>query len=261
MSDVLSNFGCLDELTQVIYQSIYKFVVLSTVTDDKWNIFIGLSGTQGRWWRGCWTEDDIHRIFGSKSSDKLLESFAEKLAEAFIEGEMCISDWSPDKGADIKFTLGPTSRKPMHVSLIEMSPEEAAAHATTIFIEIAVQAQSRKCRLYPSSSTEHTPQTFTPPTTVHNVSGGLSSTSKRKETSPEPRPRQESVERSPPKTSAIKVTKDTKLLKSHVKPPTRPQPGPSTQKPIARAQKGASLANPNKKARTYKPIEFESDDE
>ena len=63
MSDVLANFSCLDELTQVIYQSIYKFVVLSTVSDDKWNIHLGLSGVHGRWWQGSWGEEDIHRIF------------------------------------------------------------------------------------------------------------------------------------------------------------------------------------------------------
>lgn len=63
MSEVLANFSCLDELTQVIYQSIYKFVVLSTVSDDKWTIHLGLSGAQGRWWQGSWGEEDIHRIF------------------------------------------------------------------------------------------------------------------------------------------------------------------------------------------------------
>jgi len=35
---------------------------------------------------------------------------------------------------------------------------------------------------------------------------------------------------------------------------------PSTE-PVVRPHKGASLANPNKKARKYQAIEFESDDE
>lgn len=63
MSDLLANFSRMDELTQVIYQSIYKFVVLSTVSDSAWNIYVGLNGAQGRWWHGSWTEDDIYRIF------------------------------------------------------------------------------------------------------------------------------------------------------------------------------------------------------
>jgi len=63
MSDILSNFNCLDELTQVIYQGIYKFVVLSNVSNEEWSIHVGLAGREGRWWRGCWKEDDIHHFF------------------------------------------------------------------------------------------------------------------------------------------------------------------------------------------------------
>ena len=74
MSDVLANFSCLDELTQVIYQSVYKFVVLSSVSSDKWNIHVGLSGREGRWWHGRWTEDDIHRIFVCVASFRWLKT-------------------------------------------------------------------------------------------------------------------------------------------------------------------------------------------
>lgn len=62
-SDPLANFSCLDELVQVIYQSIYKFVVLSTVSQDEWHVHLGLAGSEGRWWHGSWKEEDIHRIF------------------------------------------------------------------------------------------------------------------------------------------------------------------------------------------------------
>ena len=62
-SDPLANFSCLDELVQVIYQSIHKFVVLSTVSQDEWHVHLGLAGSEGRWWLGSWKEEDIHRIF------------------------------------------------------------------------------------------------------------------------------------------------------------------------------------------------------
>ena len=62
-SDPLANFSCLDELVQVIYQSIYKFVVLSTVSQDEWHVHLGLAGPEGRWWHGSWKKEDIHRIF------------------------------------------------------------------------------------------------------------------------------------------------------------------------------------------------------
>jgi hypothetical protein len=41
---------------------------------------------------------------GSQSSDKLLEAFAEKLAETFVQGELYIGDWNVAKGAEIKVT-------------------------------------------------------------------------------------------------------------------------------------------------------------
>jgi hypothetical protein len=60
-ADVLANFSCLDELTQVVYQSVHRFVVLSSVS-DAWTIHLGLAGPEGRWWRGGWGEDDILRV-------------------------------------------------------------------------------------------------------------------------------------------------------------------------------------------------------
>ena len=89
----------------------------------------------------------------------MLESFAEKLAEVFIQGELFISDWSPERDAKIKvaqvilffpwndrfffflsfqFTLGPASKNPMHIPLIEMTSEEAAKHATKVFLDVSV---------------------------------------------------------------------------------------------------------------------------
>jgi len=60
-TDVLANFGCLDELAQVVYQSVHRFVVLSSVSDT-WTIHLGLAGPEGRWWRGSLGEVDILRI-------------------------------------------------------------------------------------------------------------------------------------------------------------------------------------------------------
>jgi hypothetical protein len=49
--------------------------------------------------------------------------------------------------------LGSTERTPVHIPLVELSPEEAASQATNIFWDIALVAQSRKCRLHGSSYT------------------------------------------------------------------------------------------------------------
>lgn len=42
---------------------------------------------------------------GSKSSDKLLQTFAEKLADTFVQGELHIGDWSTEEGAKIKVSI------------------------------------------------------------------------------------------------------------------------------------------------------------
>ena len=101
-ADVLEHFGCLDELIQVIYQGFCRFVVLSKVDHESWTIHLGLSGPEGRWWRGAWGSTDILNIAGSKPSAKLLETFAERLAETFTQGELVVDNWSPDEGTEIK---------------------------------------------------------------------------------------------------------------------------------------------------------------
>ena len=58
-SDVLSHFGALDELIQIIYEGVERFVLLSNVDEASWTIHLGLQGPEGRWWRGRWLEKDI----------------------------------------------------------------------------------------------------------------------------------------------------------------------------------------------------------
>ncbi|KAF8893911.1 hypothetical protein BD779DRAFT_1504091 [Infundibulicybe gibba] len=133
--DILANFACLDELIQVIYQSIHRFVVLSSISNTQWIIHVGLAEQEGRWWHGSWTARDILEIVGSKPSDKLLETFAEKLAETIIQGDLSIQNWSPDKEPKSNST-------------------EAAAYATASFLmQIGLQARARKCRLHASANT------------------------------------------------------------------------------------------------------------
>lgn len=91
-ANVMANFAPLDELVQVIYQGMEKFVVLSDVSDDKWNVHLGLTGPEGRWWRGSWRASDVLGIVGKTASDTLLESFAEKLAESIMQGELFVEE-------------------------------------------------------------------------------------------------------------------------------------------------------------------------
>lgn len=55
-------FSALDELIQIIYQGAVKFVLLSRVDYNSWTVHLGLSGPEGRWWRGKWTDEKVKSI-------------------------------------------------------------------------------------------------------------------------------------------------------------------------------------------------------
>ena len=55
-------FSALDELIQVIYQGSAKFVLMSRVDCNSWTVHLGLSGPEGRWWRGKWTDEKVKSI-------------------------------------------------------------------------------------------------------------------------------------------------------------------------------------------------------
>ncbi|CCL99852.1 uncharacterized protein FIBRA_01876 [Fibroporia radiculosa] len=150
-SDTLPQFCTLDELIQVVYQGSAKFIVLSNVDEASWSVHVGLSGAEGRWWCGRWTDKDIRTHFASNSRSKSssLESYAEQLRDAFVQGEMRINGWNSQKGAKMNLVLGTNTDIPANIALNELLPEEAASIATKIFTSIAVSAQSRNCRLHP----------------------------------------------------------------------------------------------------------------
>jgi len=55
-------FSALDELIQIIYQGSAKFVLMSRVDYASWTVHLGLSGPEGRWWRGTWADEDVKTI-------------------------------------------------------------------------------------------------------------------------------------------------------------------------------------------------------
>lgn len=247
--DVLSHFGGLDELIQVIYQGFDRFVVLSQVNDSAWTVYLGLKGPEGRWWRGSWSAQDVTQLVGPKASSQALESFADKLSETFVNGELAIGDWTPDKGAKINLTLGPASKRPLHIPLVELSPTEAASHATALLSEIALQAQSRKCQLNPPA--------FSTPTAGPSRAASVAhvhSPPKRTARATIPAPVTSADEEAQQKIKTL----EAELAVAKAAKSKSPEPKVSTS---ARPPKGVSLANPHKKARKYQPVEFESDDD
>ncbi|KAI0823325.1 hypothetical protein BC628DRAFT_1384137 [Trametes gibbosa] len=281
-SDPISHLTPLDELIQVIYQGSSRFVIISAVDDASWSVHVGLTGDDGRWWQGRWTEKDVRNVVGTKVSGFLLDSFVEKLADTFVKGEMSIGGWSSGKAAPIQLDFGTHAKTPIHVDLHELPLRDAAAYATKTFAEIALQAQRQKCRLYPSlidvpgvtgavpaASTslqshrrwlpeaDSTVGTYSqPPHKVKgkdNVSDAVPASDnkfkrKAEEAEEEIQVLRAELEKSKRQQNAI-MTDPSKLYSKN-------KPVPTSVKP-----KGVSMANPTKKARKYKPLEFESDDE
>ncbi|KAF9495285.1 hypothetical protein BDN71DRAFT_1447691 [Pleurotus eryngii] len=254
--DFISSFGGLDELVQIIYQGAHRFVLLSTVDDERLSLHLGMSGPEGRWWRGIWAQDDILSLIGSNPSPILLNTFAEMLADMFTSGDLFISGWNPtEREAEIKLTFGPTSKRPLHVPLVELTSEEAASHATDVFLEIALQAKSRNHRLnapaYSATSTRAiSPPRHAPSRDVDYSTPSTPPVSSPKLASSKPAVPPNKVSTSQHASSLTPADPPTKKLATSMKPP-----------PPKRPIKGASLANPNKKARKYQALEFASDDD
>ncbi|KAI6121334.1 hypothetical protein F5141DRAFT_1089470 [Pisolithus sp. B1] len=251
MMDVLSRFGRLDELIQMVYQGFDRFVVLSQVDESTWTIHLALKGPGGRWWRGARSSQDILGIIGTSVTPQALDILAERLSETFVNGELAIDDWSPEKDANIKLTLGPTSKTPVRVPLVELSPTEGAAYAAALLSEIALQAQPRRCRLNPPTFSAST--TRLPPLA-------------RAPSPPKTLDRKEALNAPPLPAEAqrkIQVLEaelaEAKAQKAKSKSPPLNSGTKSTA--VTQAPKGASLANPHKKARKYQALEFASDEE
>ncbi|KAJ7039176.1 hypothetical protein C8F04DRAFT_1087403 [Mycena alexandri] len=249
-ANVMANFAPLDELVQVIYQGMEKFVVLSDVSDDKWNVHLGLTGPEGRWWRGSWRASDVLGIVGKTASDTLLASFAEKLAESIAQGELFVEE-------------GQRYKKPMHVTLKEMDTAEAASYATDVFVTIALNAQSRQSRLNGSAVS-----LASNPVASREPPSAASSSSSRPTTSKTDRGVDKKSTAKTATGSADKEAQDEiKALKAELvkqqqkKRHASEEIAPKATAVAPRPLKGASLANPNKKARKYQAIEFESDEE
>jgi len=252
-------FSSLDELIQIVYQGSAKFVLMSRVDYSSWTVHLGLSGPEGRWWRGRWNDEKGHN-----PNEDMLEAFGGRLANTIVTNDLTVGNWSAEKGAKINLTLGLSSKKPMTIDLAELSPSDAAAFATKEFLSIALEAQSRKCRLNPPTFGLPPPE----PSYIAKVSA-------LNEDNGESRaPFKSSVEPVPASAVLFSDTRHESLKdkqqNSDQTPAKRPHGSPNPEsKPVSTqpARKSAPQPKtrgsgiPNKRARKVKAMEFESDDE
>ncbi|KZT65960.1 hypothetical protein DAEQUDRAFT_730879 [Daedalea quercina L-15889] len=291
-SDAVSSFSSLDELIQVMYQGSSRFVVISLIDETSWKVRLGLSDSDGRWWEGRWGEKEIRKAANAASSS--VERLGDALATAFAQGDMCVGNWSSRKGAEINFVLGTNTNHPAHVPLVELSAEEAASFATKVFADIAIQAQSRKSRLHPSpfeTAPGNTPSAANTSTaraqasnpSNHSAGPGTSERKAQEEikTLKAELARERSRRFSPPSSKHKRKAEDDldrAANRESERSTGRSQPlqkERSVQESsklysiakgnrsaaVPTAGRGASLANPTKKARKYQTLEFGSDDD
>ncbi|KAF8828800.1 hypothetical protein HHX47_DHR3000347 [Lentinula edodes] len=243
MSSPLAHFSSLDDVIQVIYHLNRQLFLLSKVQNDEWVLHIGLLGSDSRWWRGKWDEEDVLAV----AVHDLLE-MSEKLLEYIVQGELFLSGWS-------KESTSFKAQKPSHFQLNEISAEDAACYAAEVFCSIARDAQTRKCQLYGSSfavaadvSTTHLNKTVVPSSSESFANSGLGTSIKKRE-----EPKSKRVAEQPAPSKRRKEQKEeTQSPDPEAKPKAKGAP-----KPI----KGASLANPTKKARKYQAVQFDSDED
>ncbi|OCH92498.1 hypothetical protein OBBRIDRAFT_726699 [Obba rivulosa] len=264
--DILSHFGMLDELIQVIYQGASRFVIISEVDDVQWTVHIGLSGDNARWWRGKWSADDIRKVAGSHTSGKALGAFADRLANAFVQGDLYIGNWSPNTTKETNLTIGTAAKAPMHIDLHELSPQEAATFSVRVFTSIALQAQSRKCQLHPTGGVQ-------PPSAVQTSDGKAEEEIRRLRAELEKATRQAASSTASTsdvgyKRKAEEAEEEVHTLKTQLATARAGSPALDSSKLRSKtvpaavpARKGASLANPTRKARKYQALEFDDDGE
>ncbi|KIK68940.1 hypothetical protein GYMLUDRAFT_188280 [Collybiopsis luxurians FD-317 M1] len=249
MSSPFDDLSCLDDLITPVYHRNHRLVLLSNVRRNEWVLHLGMKGSEGRWWRGGWQEADVWAFAGSEASSEKLQDTAEKLLENIRKEEIFVSGWSPESNTKLKLVLGdPDADKRCVIHLNEMSPQDAASYATEVFLNIAMDAQSRKCQLFGISGIPAEGSSF-----LNAISSSSQIALNQDNEASSSRKRHESQ-----KAAEQPVPSKKRKERKEESPKRETKPMPKTvQKPL----KGASLANPTKKARKYQAVQFESDED
>ncbi|KIJ50503.1 hypothetical protein M422DRAFT_776980 [Sphaerobolus stellatus SS14] len=240
--DVFDNFGSLDGLIQVIYHSTACFILISRVEFSSWEIELGLVGGENRWWQGSWDKDDVYKFAGSKVTERALETFSAKLSQYIVSGELAISGWSDgDENDTLKLQINPTGRSPVAINLTKLPIAESAMKAMNILKGIALQAQSRGCRI--SGSAPVPPPPVTPASKKLKIKSSPSNEEMDKEL-------QAAQDRIKKLENEVNLAKQASLLEKKEQPsrPAPPRPPP-----------GASRANPTRQKRKIVQAEFEDE--
>lgn len=242
--DVFDNFAVLGGLIQVIYHSTACFVLLSRVEFNSWEIDLGLVGGDGRWWQGSWEKDDVYTFAGSKVTERALENFAAKIQQYIVSGELTINGWDDlEDREELQLQINPTGKSPVTMKLNKLPTKEGASKAMNTLKGIALQAQSRGCRLQGGA-----PPPPPPSTTPISKKRIVEESPPKEEVDKELHAAQERIKRLESEVSFVKQTSLLEKEPPPVQKHTAPKPPP-----------GASRANPTRKKRKIIQAEFEDE--
>jgi len=160
MSDNFSfdYFTRLEGLIQLFSCKSSRFVLLSSVSPDAWTVKLGQI-SDGKWWEGVWSEEDVLGIAGQNVSAKHMKAFSQRLEATIAKGEVDISNWDPSnwdpsssKAEGMSFVLDPTAKRPLHLPLRELSTNEAARFTVKYLSTLAEHSREHQNRLFSRSS-------------------------------------------------------------------------------------------------------------
>ncbi|KAG8818177.1 hypothetical protein FRC19_010827 [Serendipita sp. 401] len=205
---------------------------------------VGEIGETGRWWTGRWTMRDVKEIATSTGGPEALETIISSTAKNFKEGMLSIGGTVPESQTfstqtqtDSLRSFGPTEPflridSPVagairRIRLNEVPKEQGSKRAGEVLFAIATHISStQEASLFPKSASRRASV---------RASARIAT--------------QERNELQKVKQELAFVTNE---LKKHDAPPVAPPP---------KAAPGRSLANPSKKARKVKEVEFADSDE
>lgn len=291
----LASLAPLDGLSQLVIVEPSCFALYSAISPDqsRWEVFLALQD-HGRWWMGSWSEGDVRAMVGSRATENDIHALATSAKLLIAENDVEVTGWSPglERGAGLlQLRFGPSGDKPLRISLEELSAEDAALQASRIVFSLLQRSREGTRRLVfpPTPASTSTPFSsigsssslpVTAPTSLRPSTPVVSS-----RVLPLARPSSPSPVALTGKPTSSAQPSPTVNRDSHpasVKPvekgqeeesdddlvpriPTKPTSSPK-KKPISkiitpkRPASGASLSNPNKRARRVVSLEFEDDD-
>jgi len=144
-------FEPLDGTSQVIYHSLRRFVLLSKVAGNAWNLNLALKASPDSdspgscWWQAIVTERNILNLAEEVNQEPRLESIVQRIQRCIEESEISLSGFNEDSPSDVlKVTFGTQESHPISFDLDILPHDEALASAVDFAFSLSLKSGTRK---------------------------------------------------------------------------------------------------------------------